>query len=121
MKVNDELSCDVLFRNLVLLLGGSSPQGPRRRDNRRRGDGHTEENPVKDAFCLRCLCVLAQGSRKGGGNPSLTRMTCNHYTTPDNCALLVISHYFVCLSGIICYMLIAPLPSLCEWSSILFH
>ena len=50
MKVNDELSCDVLFRNLALLLGGSSPQGPRRHDNRRRGDGHMEENCVKDAF-----------------------------------------------------------------------
>ena len=50
MKVNDKLSCDVLFRNLALLLGGSSPQGPRRHDNRRRGDGHMEENCVKDAF-----------------------------------------------------------------------
>ena len=71
---------------------------------------------VSDAF----VC-LPRGQERGGGNPSLTRMTCNHYTTPDNCALLVISHYFVCLSGIICYMLIAPLPSLCEWSSILLH
>ena len=46
---------------------------------------------LKMLFFLRCLCVLAQGSRKEKKNP-VTRMTCNHYTTPHNCALLVIGH-----------------------------
>ena len=92
MKVNDELSCDVLFRNLALLLGGSSPQGPRRHDNRRRGDGHMEENCVKDAFFPQMPLCAYPGVKKGKKKNPVTRMTCNHYTTPHNCALLVIGH-----------------------------
>lgn len=70
MKVNDEPSCDVLFRNSSKLLGGSSPQGPRRQDNRRRGGWAHEENRVKDAFS-QMLCA-AQGQQRE--KASLTSM-----------------------------------------------
>lgn len=36
-----------------------------------------------------CACP---GVKKGKKKNPVTRMTCNHYTTPDNCALLVIGH-----------------------------
>ena len=76
------------------------PQGPRRRDNRRSGDGRMEEDHLKDAFfssdAFVCLPRGQKRKKKKKKSP-VTRVTCNQYTTPDNCALLVIGHSLFCL------------------------